>query len=71
VTGDATRVRARLTRGKTTVASASRRSPTGTVTLRLRARRTLRAGTYKLSTTVTGSDGKSRSSTRTVKVRRR
>ena len=34
------------------------------------AKRTLRSGTYKLKTTVTGSDGKSKSSTRTIRVRR-
>jgi hypothetical protein len=70
VTGPATRVRAVLTRGKTTVASASRRSPTGTVTLRVTAKRALRSGTYKLKTTVTGSDGQSKSSTRTIRIRR-
>ena len=55
---------------KKTVAGTSKRSPTGQLTLRVTAKRKLRAGTYKLKTTVTGADGASKSSTRTVRVRR-
>jgi hypothetical protein len=71
VSGDVERLRAVLRRGKTTVASATRAAPTGTLTLRVTAKRTLRTGTYRLKTTVTGKDGKSKSSTRTIKIRRR
>ena len=70
LTGNVTRVRAVLTRGKTTIASTSKRSPTGELTLRVTAKRTLRSGTYKLKTTVTGTDGKTKSSTRTIRIRR-
>ena len=70
VSGDVARVRAVLTRGKTTVARATRQSPTGAVTLRVTAKRTLRSGTYRLKTTVTGKDGKTKSRTRTIRIRR-
>ena len=71
VSGDVAALKAVLTRSGKTVASATRKTPAGTVKFNVTSKKTLRSGTYKLKVTVTGKDGRSKSSTRTLRVRRR
>lgn len=70
VSGQATRVRAVLTRRGKAVASATRRSPAPEFTLTVTSRRALARGTYRLTVTATGTDTRTRSVTRTVHVTR-
>jgi Ca2+-binding RTX toxin-like protein len=61
-----TRVRAQLTKGKKSVASVTRRSASGKLTLTVTARRRLARGTYKIRVTATGA----KSVTKTVSIKR-
>ena len=69
VTGDPKTLRAVLTRGGRTLGRTTRSGREGRLTLTLRIKRRLRAGTYRLQVVVTGKDGRTRSTSRSLRIR--
>jgi hypothetical protein len=69
VTGDAKTLRAVLTRSGRTLGRTTRSGREGPLTLTVRIKRRLRPGTYRLRLTVTGKDGRTRSTSRSLRIR--
>ena len=70
VSGDPKSLLAVLSRSGKALGRTSRSAREGRVTLTIKVKRRLAAGTYRLRVTVTGKDGRKRSTSRSVRIRR-